>query len=195
MKIQTLSILLVITSGMTTGTALHAQGCCGGGGASHESHAAGAAATGDQSSHCGAQTAVATNDAAPRAVLSQPAQSVFDKYIKAQTTLAQDSLQGISEAASAITETIQGDSTKTFPPQVAEQAGALAKAKNLESAREAFKPLSESLIQYLKANKVPTGTYYEVYCEMAKAGWLQTDKTVRNPYFGRSMLRCGKIKS
>jgi hypothetical protein len=29
---------------------------------------------------------------------------------------------------------------------------------------------------------------------MAKAGWLQADKTVRNPYFGQAMLSCGQIK-
>jgi len=30
---------------------------------------------------------------------------------------------------------------------------------------------------------------------MAKASWLQTGKTILNPYMGASMLHCGKIKS
>jgi Cu(I)/Ag(I) efflux system membrane fusion protein len=27
------------------------------------------------------------------------------------------------------------------------------------------------------------------------ADWLQADKSVANPYFGASMLRCGSVKS
>ena len=30
-----------------------------------------------------------------------------------------------------------------------------------------------------------------VFCSMAKASWLQTDKKIRNPYYGKKMLTCG----
>jgi len=29
---------------------------------------------------------------------------------------------------------------------------------------------------------------------MAKASWLQTEKGIRNPYYGKSMLDCGTLK-
>jgi Cu(I)/Ag(I) efflux system membrane fusion protein len=39
--------------------------------------------------------------------------------------------------------------------------------------------------------------YYVIECPMAfdntGARWLQTDKTVRNPYFGSSMFKCGEV--
>jgi hypothetical protein len=82
-----------------------------------------------------------------------------------------------------------------LPPKVAQQVEALSKAKDLETARATFKPLSESLIQYLKDQKVPPGAYHEVYCPMAKASWLQTDKTVMNPYMGKAMIHCGQLKT
>jgi Cu(I)/Ag(I) efflux system membrane fusion protein len=39
----------------------------------------------------------------------------------------------------------------------------------------------------------------EVYCSMAfgnkGAAWLQPGDQIRNPYFGRKMLRCGEIRA
>jgi Cu(I)/Ag(I) efflux system membrane fusion protein len=54
--------------------------------------------------------------------------------------------------------------------------------------------LSASLINCLIQEQVQTGRYYALYCAMAKANWLQTDKTVKNPYYGESMLKCGEIR-
>ena len=92
-------------------------------------------------------------------------------------------------------EIIRSDFAKRLSPRIAEQAEALGQAKSLGSARAAFKVLSESLIVYLKAQHVPPGVYYVAYCPMAKASWLQTDKTIINPYMGKSMVHCGQIKS
>ena len=71
----------------------------------------------------------------------------------------------------------------------------LFRSTDLQTARAALKPLSESLIRYLKDQKVPAGAYHEAYCPMAKASWLQTDTTIANPYLGKEMLRCGQFKS
>lgn len=127
--------------------------------------------------------------------LTEPAKSVFDHYLKIQASLAGDSLSGVAENAGTIAKAVQGDSTKTLPETVATQADALAKASNLESARAAFKPLSQSLIKYLTDHKVPAGTYHEAYCPMARASWLQSDTSIKNPYFGQAMLTCGVIKN
>jgi hypothetical protein len=129
------------------------------------------------------------------AALMEPVKSVMDDYLKVGAALAKDTFEGVPEPAKAMSKAIQGDSMKMLPPEVAKLAQALAEATDLASARKAFKPLSESLIKYLKDQKVPPGTYHEVYCPMAKASWLQADKTVANPYFGKAMLRCGEIKS
>jgi Cu(I)/Ag(I) efflux system membrane fusion protein len=48
---------------------------------------------------------------------------------------------------------------------------------------ESFKPFSETL--------------YVQHCPMADnnkgADWLSTEKEIRNPYFGESMLTCGEV--
>ena len=127
--------------------------------------------------------------------LMEPVKTVFDDYLKIGAALAKDSLDGVPARAKAMAQAIQGDSMKMLPPEAAKQAQALAQATDLAGARKAFKPLSESLIKYLADHRVPAGTYHEVFCPMAKASWLQADKTVANPYFGKAMLHCGQIKN
>jgi hypothetical protein len=131
----------------------------------------------------------------PAPALPKPVQAIFDSYIKIQTALAQDSMQAVSANATAIAKAIQSDSTKALPADVAQQAETRAKATDIKAAREAFKPLSDSLIKYLSANKAHAGHYVKVFCSMANARWVQTGTVISNPYYGKSMSRCGKIES
>src|SRR5213593_2868743 len=77
--------------------------------------------------------------------LMEPVKSVLDHYLKIQAELAKDSLKGVDEHANAIAKAVKEDSTKLLSSEVAKQAEALGKAKDLKSAREADKPLSASL--------------------------------------------------
>ena|SRR5690242_11122649 len=127
--------------------------------------------------------------------LMEPVKSVLDNYLAIQKELTKDSIKGVDEHATAIAKAVKGDDMKMLPAEVAAQAEALAKAKDLKAAREAFKPLSASLVKYLADNKAGKGTYHEAYCPMANANWLQTEKQIRNPYYGKSMLDCGELKN
>ncbi len=127
--------------------------------------------------------------------LMQPVKSVYDSYLKIQAELAKDSIKGVDENAGAIAKAVKGDEMKMLPADVATQAETLAKAKDLKAAREAFKPLSKSLIKYLADNKAGKGVYHEAYCPMVKSSWLQTEKDIKNPYMGKAMLSCGELKN
>lgn len=111
-------------------------------------------------------------------------QDMLNHYLSVQSALARDSMKNVSASAQALAAAVRGDESKSLPPAVADQADALAKAKNLAKARKAFQSLSESLIAYLKSTNAPLGGYIEVYCPIAKASWLQAGETVRNPYLG-----------
>ena len=124
----------------------------------------------------------------------EPVKSVYDNYLKIQSSLVMDSIKGVSDEAGAIAKAVKGDSMKMLPADVGSQAEALVKATDLSSAREAFKPLSKSLIQYLADNKVHSDSFTEVYCSMADASWLQSETEVHNPYLGKTMPSCGEIK-
>lgn len=180
-------ILAGARPGIAQGCLGHAGGagsCCASGSkpdvaaANHEGHTAPAAAP--------ATAALSKSDATGRVV--------FENYFAVQTALASDSAEKVPASAALLARALRADATKSFPTEILAQVDALAQAKDLGAARKAFRPLSESLIKYVKSAKVTAGTFYEVYCPMAKASWLQADKVVRNPYFGRSMLDCGVAK-
>ena len=127
--------------------------------------------------------------------LMEPVKFVLDHYLKIQTELAKDSIKGLDEHAGAIAKAVKGDDMKMLSPDVAKEAETLAQAKDLKAARQAFKPLSASLVKYLADNKAGKGTYHEAYCPMVKASWLQTEKAIKNPYMGKAMLSCGELKN
>jgi hypothetical protein len=70
----------------------------------------------------------------------------------------------------------------------------IAKAKDLKSARAAFQPLSDAFIKFLADNKAKVA-HVQVYCPMAKANRLQTDKNVSNSYLGKAMPDWGEIQN
>jgi Cu(I)/Ag(I) efflux system membrane fusion protein len=131
--------------------------------------------------------------AADNPALPAPVKSVYGDYLKIQASLAKDSMSGVTANAAAMAKAVQTDA-KTLPTSVATEAEVLARATDLTSARAAFKPLSDSLIQYLADHKV-RGAYVQVYCPMARAHWLQADRNVNNPYFGHAMATCGEIQN
>jgi hypothetical protein len=127
--------------------------------------------------------------------LMEPVKSVLNQYLTIQTNLANDSIEGLTDHAMAIAKAVKGDDMKMLSPDVAKQAETLAKAMDVKEAREAFKPLSASLVKYLADNKAGKGTYHETYCPMVKASWLQMGTAIKNPYMGKAMLTCGELKN
>jgi Protein of unknown function (DUF3347) len=120
--------------------------------------------------------------------------SVLDSYQKIQLALAADTLKDVPENAQAISKTVKADREKRIPVEIAEKAERLGKAKDLEAAREEFKGLSTALISYLDKQNIKGAGYQENYCPMVNASWLQKEKKINNPYFGKSMSTCGENK-
>jgi hypothetical protein len=130
-----------------------------------------------------------------KAALSAPVKTVYDHYIAIQQELAKDSTKGVSEHANAMAAAVKSGEAKNLPTDIASEAEAVAHAKDIKAARQAFKPLSASMAKYLSDHHLGKGVYHEAYCPMAKANWLQTGKEVRNPYYGKSMLDCGELRN
>jgi hypothetical protein len=70
----------------------------------------------------------------------------------------------------------------------------LERARDLASARRAFGRLGDAILVAVKEANVSLGDEVKVaYCPMAKKYWLQKGEDVRNPFYGKSMLDCGRI--
>lgn len=70
-------------------------------------------------------------------------------------------------------------------------------AGDLKAQRTHFESFSNALTLAVKSLGIAeTGPVYRAMCPMVQGRrgyWLQANKTVNNPYFGASMLRCGEI--
>jgi Cu(I)/Ag(I) efflux system membrane fusion protein len=68
---------------------------------------------------------------------------------------------------------------------------------SIDAFRDDFIQLSEKVIQLSKRLEIDQKLYVQ-YCPMADSNegayWLSLDESIRNPYFGASMLKCGEVR-
>ena len=135
---------------------------------------------------------------------------VYTAYLTLQASLSGDAFPSTGTNIQAFVRALQKVDMKLLADQqahmawmtvsatLAKSAGQIANAKDIEAARAGFKPLSETLIATVKQfGSSGKRTLYVLHCPMAfnntGANWVQVDKTTKNPYFGKTMLSCGKI--
>lgn len=112
--------------------------------------------------------------------------AVVKAYLPIASALAADDLAQAQNAAATLARQAKADGmTAVYRPALA-----VIHAGDLAAAREAFKSLSNEVTPLVENNK----DYVVMHCPMAKADWVQTDATVRNPYYGKAMLSCGMPK-
>ena len=79
----------------------------------------------------------------------------------------------------------------------AEVAAKIASSGNLVDQRKGFTILSSDLIALMKSAEIEKGVIFVQHCPMANKGdggdWLSTEKEIRNPYYGKEMLECGRV--
>lgn len=129
---------------------------------------------------------------------------LYTEYQTIHKALAADSTKGIDKAAKKIAKLapkldpamVTGKHAghyKDLPRKIKAAAERLAKAKGIVGKREAFKDLSKPFAMWATMSR-PAGVNV-VFCSMAKGSWLQSEKTIANPYYGAKMLRCGEVVS
>lgn len=135
---------------------------------------------------------------------------VINSYLLIRQKLAQDSLEGVAAEAGKIThqaETVEkmhakhpkhkGDAHERYE-LVKEAAGHAAHLSHgdITSVRKHFALLSPLVIKYVAEFGQPhnvSGELFNYHCPMYPGNWLQEDKNVGNPMYGKKMLKCGKL--
>lgn len=67
------------------------------------------------------------------------------------------------------------------------------KNTDVKKQRDRFNDLSNNVFALVKGLKANVSPVYQQYCPMKKAYWLSDNAAVKNPYYGKSMLTCGKV--
>ena len=173
----------------------------------------------------GAQTHEHAKDGAPGAtsrpqtpgdpVLDSPSREgvakAFERYFQTQLALARDDLPGAHAGFQGLESVLSDDAlfliskgdqrvARSLFDRLRQSASAGAGARDIAHARDLFYDLSRAMIELQESAGNPTpAPVYLAYCPMARdsdgASWLQATETIANPYFGKSMLRCGEIQN
>lgn len=132
-------------------------------------------------------------DAADNNRLAQMLQS----YYNVKDALVAGNNKNASESATAFIKNLNGISYKLISEgnvnTLLKDAGTIADAKSIDKQRAAFANFSTNMADVAKALKLSDQPVYIQYCPMKKASWLSSEQAIKNPYYGSSMLTCGKV--
>ncbi|MDY7107445.1 MAG: efflux RND transporter periplasmic adaptor subunit [Planctomycetota bacterium] len=132
---------------------------------------------------------------------------IYAAYLDAQESLASDDLGGFVQAASDLENAVGFvEEVGLVGEPLGRWRRAAARLRldrpvtTIDDARSRFERMSDAVITLQKTfGHHGSETWHVAYCPMAfdnrGAEWLQRGRTINNPYFGASMLRCGEIRS
>jgi hypothetical protein len=131
---------------------------------------------------------------APAVAAADLPKPLLDAYLQIQAALAADTSDGVATQAATIVTAAA--SLGAEAERLATAAKKLEAAKDIGAARTAFGEVSEALIAYAEKSKSSLGADVNIaFCPMANKPWLQKEKAIRNPYYGKSMISCGSFRT
>ena len=124
---------------------------------------------------------------------AQNADQMLNSYIVIKKALVKSDTKATSDAINDFYTLVNEGEDSALRTEVLKTAETLMKSTDLKGQRNAFKDFSISFWSFVKnAEKISQPVYYQ-YCPMAKGYWMSFEKKIENPYYGASMLSCGKV--
>jgi hypothetical protein len=119
---------------------------------------------------------------------------LLDLYGRMHAALADDNAAGVSEAAAQLGVKAEAAAAMGAHSAAFDALAAAARAvsgTDLAALRERYRAVSIAMAGLIEAGALAGADLY--YCPMADAYWLQksADAGLKNPYYGKSMLKCG----
>lgn len=117
--------------------------------------------------------------------------NVFLNYQQVRMALINSDTEAVQAAAGKLAESFseERDNMKLT-------ALAMAEANDLEKQRYLFSQFTKK-VELLFKKSISEGTIYKQFCPMAFEGkggyWISNVDEIRNPYYGKKMLKCGKV--
>lgn len=122
---------------------------------------------------------------------------IKNALVNCDATLAASKASGFSKVLSSIDKKSMPEAEMTafmgFQDKLASDARHITEANDISLQREHFANFSTNLFKLAKSIKLTGEPVYYDYCPMKKSYWLSSEKAIKNPYYGSSMLTCGKV--
>lgn len=137
------------------------------------------------------QKSVAQNTAIQSTPVLSLYYNVKDALVTGNASLAASKAEELKKVLSSAE---QGSLSVANRNSLAKEVNLISSAKDIKVQRAAFSSLSATMLNIAKTEKLSTQPVYQLYCPMKKSYWLSSEKAVKNPYYGSSMLTCGKVE-
>lgn len=128
------------------------------------------------------------------AIKDKQKSEIFGQYVALKDALVKSDSVSAQKSAALLQTSLAA--YKGCEPTAA-VAAKISTSNDLVSQRKDFTVLSADLIALLKGADIEKGTIYVQHCPMANKGdggdWLSTEKEIKNPYYGKAMLECGRV--
>jgi hypothetical protein len=129
--------------------------------------------------------------------------SLYHSYLKIHKALARDDIGSARKESEAFLnkpiELPEELSHTIKAKDLLQDYRALSKAENIQAGREAFRGLSEHMVVLMSEAYTGQDSVLVFFCPMANgkkgARWVQEERKLANPYYGKSMLTCGSMKT
>jgi Cu(I)/Ag(I) efflux system membrane fusion protein len=119
--------------------------------------------------------------------------SMLGAYFGITNKLATDTAEGVADLATRIAGQAVNVTLKNAATALAE-----TDRNDIADVRMAYRQLGEAMIAYIRQHRSDIKNVPNLaFCPMAGADgsyWLTSEDQIRNPYFGSSMLRCGRFR-
>ncbi|MBU0697238.1 MAG: DUF3347 domain-containing protein [Bacteroidetes bacterium] len=129
--------------------------------------------------------------------LSHDTSPLLEKYYAVKNALTSDNAELAVTAATEFSKVVNATAASVLSDEsraaLLKDAGNIAQAKDIKKQREYFKAFSDHFSQLAKTTSLSGDPIYIAYCPMVKANWLSSSPTIKNPYYGKAMLTCGKV--
>ena len=123
---------------------------------------------------------------------------IVDPYLRIQSALAADSVEGVKANAGEIAtaaSALGAPAMKIDGAALQLAAASEAEPPDIHAVRDKFGMLSEAIDTYMTGlHLTPPEGVKVAYCPMANKPWMQEGASLANPYYGKDMLTCGSFR-
>lgn len=120
--------------------------------------------------------------------------TLLSPYLVIGDTLAADGVERLPELGTQVLAAAKGHESEAGVDAIVQGAGKIG-TSDIQTARAAYKQMSDGMIQYLAAHPDQQAGHVIVHCPMTFDGkgglWVQKQGKIMNPYEGARMLHCG----
>lgn len=122
---------------------------------------------------------------------------LLDSYYGIKNSLVKGNAQAASDSAEEFIRILNGIDYKVISEGnvniLLKDATVISESKDISEQRKVFENFSNNMTELAKVIDLSDDTIYQMYCPMKDAYWLSDEKEIKNPYFGNTMLTCGKV--